>query len=176
MSDLVFLGEEVSLPEMLKTREERVRLQNELLKEHLQSALLVVTMNIPGPIKNSMILQQTFDQMVLAIKDVIPIAKMLERHLKTGSEFYAISPLSAIELKEKMIALEEGSASGRLFDLDVHYWQEGNVSISRQDLGYAPRRCLICQREAKECGRKRRHSVKEMQEKICELLEERTDE
>ncbi|HLQ39550.1 MAG TPA: citrate lyase holo-[acyl-carrier protein] synthase [Tetragenococcus sp.] len=173
MSNQVFLGEEISLAQMLQVREERVRLQNELLNKYPHAALLVATMNIPGPIKTSLLLEQVFDQLMTVIKAEVVIEETVERKLKTGPEFYAVSPLSAVDLKQKMVTLEENHACGRLFDLDIHYWQTGNQSISRSDLGLAARRCLVCQNEAKECGRARRHSVQEMQERICELILEK---
>lgn len=172
MSSQVFLGKSVSLPEMLAVREERARIQHDFLKEYPQAALLMATMNIPGPVKNSKLLTQTFDHMIDKIKEEVTIKEMRQRILKTGSEFYAVVFLPPQELKEKMVSLEEESPVGRLFDLDVHFGLD-NQSISRQEIGYPERKCLICQQPAKECGRARRHSVKEMQEKICQLLLEK---
>ena len=33
------------------------------------------------------------------------------------------------------------------------------------------RKCLICEEQAQECGRSRKHSIEELQEKVEEILE-----
>lgn len=43
--------------------------------------------------------------------------------------------------------------------------------ISRSDLNLASRRCLICEDDAKACGRSRKHSIEEMQAAITQLIE-----
>ena len=56
--------------------------------------------------------------------------------------------------------------------LEIQY-NQGNEelkSLHRGDLGLPPRRCFICQEEAKVCGRNRRHSLEAMQEKITEII------
>lgn len=173
MSEDVFSGSDVSLVEMLDTRERRVQYQEKLLNKYPGATLLLATMNIPGPVKNSATLSRVFSQMVEQIKQELTAYQVFttrEEHLKTGSEFYLVAAISPEALKKKMIDLEENYSYGRLFDLDVHYLTDRLQSISRQDIGLAPRRCLICQRNAKECGRERRHSIAEMQEKIIEII------
>ena len=59
---------------------------------------------------------------------------------------------------------------GRLVDLDVLWGNEELKSLHRGDLGLPPRRCFVCQEEAKVCGRNRRHSLEAMQEKITEII------
>ena len=44
-------------------------------------------------------------------------------------------------------------------------------AISRSDLNLPSRRCLICQEDAKVCGRSRKHSVADMQAAITHLIE-----
>ncbi|GMA07008.1 citrate lyase holo-ACP synthase [Tetragenococcus halophilus subsp. flandriensis] len=174
MSEEVFSGAEVSLGEMLETRERRASHQEALLNKWPDASLLLATMNIPGPVKNSIVLSRVFSQMVTQIKERlanIHVFYNVAYDLKTGPEFYLLADVSPMILKEMMIDLEENFPYGRLFDLDVHYFADGLQSISRQDINLSPRQCLICHREAKECGRQRRHSVEEMQEKIAEIID-----
>ena len=90
----------------------------------------------------------------------------------TGNEFYALFALSPEVLKGQMMTFETEYPLGRLLDLDVVFLKEGKLTgISRQDLGAAPRKCLLCGQEAKACGRSRRHSVAELQEHITTLIE-----
>ena len=44
-------------------------------------------------------------------------------------------------------------------------------SISRSDLDLPSRQCLICEDDAKACGRSRKHSIEEMQAAITHLIE-----
>jgi len=173
MSEEVFSGAEVSLAEMLETRERRVSRQEALLHKWPDASLLLATMNIPGPVKSSVVLSRIFSQMVAQIKKQladIHVLYKVEYDIKTGPEFYLLADVSPMFLKEVMIDLEENFPYGRLFDLDIHYFADSLQSISRQDINLPPRQCLICHREAKECGRQRRHSVEEMQEKIAEII------
>ena len=67
--------------------------------------------------------------------------------------------------------MEEGSDLGRLFDLDVLIPDETfPQSISRSRLGAAPRRCLLCEEDAKACARSRAHTMDQLLEKINEIL------
>jgi len=175
MSEEVFSGAEVALAEMLETRERRASRQEALLHKWPDASLLLATMNIPGPVKNSTVLSRVFSQMVAQIKEKlanIHVFYNVEYDIKTGPEFYLLAEVSPVTLKEMMIDLEENFPYGRLFDLDIHFLDDGLQSISRQDINLPPRQCLICHREAKECGRQRRHSVEEMQEKIAEIIKQ----
>ena len=52
-------GKEISLWEMLEAREERVRLQQALLKRH-GCPVMCFTMNIPGPVKDTPLIRRGF--------------------------------------------------------------------------------------------------------------------
>ena len=64
--------------------------------------------------------------------------------------------------------LEDSVALGRLFDIDVI--QTDGMKISRTDLGFSTRKCLICNQEAFVCSRARTHSVKELLEQECQIM------
>lgn len=171
----IFDGPLVSLEEMLKARENRANIQRQLLSSNKHASLLVVTMNIPGPVKYSSDLAEIFHHMIEEVDDelnqnVILVSRLLE--LPTGMEYYLLIDTPAVELKEIMIELESRHSYGRLFDLDVVVWKDNlPYPISRQDLGYPSRHCLICQEDAKVCGRSRRHDIQELQQKICEIVQ-----
>lgn len=173
--DDLFNGPDISLEEMLESREERAAMQQELLHADNQSSLLCATMNIPGPVKTSVKLEEIFKTITEAIEQeltgISPNANLYWEK-NTGLEYYLLLPLAPQELKSKMVQIEEQHPYGRLVDLDV-LWQEGDKikSISRQELGFAPRRCFICDKDAKECGRSRAHSILEMQQAIAEIVE-----
>lgn len=170
-----FQGVSVSLREMLDAREQRVARQKQMLSQ-TKGTLLCATMNIPGPVKQSPIIEQIFLTIVQQIKQQfseIASQECLFSNLKTGPEYYFHCSLDPILLKQKMVAIEETQPLGRLVDLDVH-WLANNGSIatlSRNDLGLPSRSCLICQKDAKECGRARVHSIQEMQAKIIQIIQ-----
>lgn len=169
-------GIAIGLADMLTAREERAQRQLEILDHTSDRALLSATMNIPGPIKKNQILKQCFDQVMTAIdkalKDDMPEACLYVEE-NTGMEYYLLTSLTPEELKRRMVVIEEEHPYGRIFDLDVLWLEEGQLHmISRTDIGLPKRKCFICQREAKDCARSRRHSVDEMQKKISEIIHE----
>ncbi len=178
--DILFNGEIVCLDDMLRAREIRSYRQYTLLQDHPNQSLLSVTMNIPGAVKSSDLLEKAFLTVVNQIQNslgsqAIGFEKTVFQKTvfqKTGPEYYCLTDLSAQQLKEKMIVIETASPIGRLMDLDVLWWNEGHlVPISRKYLGYEARQCFICSADAKTCGRSRKHTVLEMQEKIAAMLE-----
>lgn len=175
MSKFHLKGETITLIEMLNTREKRVEIQQELLQKHPTCTLLSATMNIPGPVKTNEQLRNAFLTVIKKLNTLFPpeqIVARKHRELKTGSEYYLVLDEIPEELKRKLIDVEETHDYGRLMDLDVVYLK-GQIlySVSRTELNHQPRRCFICEEEAKMCGRQRRHSVAEMQQTISQLIE-----
>ncbi|EOT38980.1 MULTISPECIES: citrate lyase holo-[acyl-carrier protein] synthase [Enterococcus] len=171
-----FQGEVVILPEMLAAREQRVALQQALLAKCPQASLLSATMNIPGPVKNTLALEKVFIALVETIRKELKDFFIIETNYfsrKTGLEFFLLAEISPELLKRKMIAIEEKHPQGRLVDLDVLWLKDQKIqSISRQDIGFPARRCLICNKDAKVCGRARTHTIEEMQTKIINIIEQ----
>jgi len=75
-------------------------------------------------------------------------------------KLYAVKSQDPLFVKKITIHVEETPPLGRLFDIDV-YDKAGN-GIGRAELGYPVRRCLICEKDAKLCGRSRSHTVEEL--------------
>ncbi|MGY3748846.1 citrate lyase holo-[acyl-carrier protein] synthase [Vagococcus acidifermentans] len=163
----------VTLDDMLAAREQRAAIQRQLLQETVHVSLLSATMNIPGPVKNSQKLTDSFLTVIDAVEDQLAehnIICQFSRHERTGPEYYLVLQLPPEMLKKQMVAIEETHPLGRLMDLDV-WWFDGEIKqMSRVDIGFPARRCLICSRDAKECSRSRRHSVAELQDKITEII------
>ena len=67
----------------------------------------------------------------------------------------------------EMIALEEHSPRGRLWDVDV-ITVEGIVD--RQVLGIRPRACLVCSEEAHFCRKMKRHELGEVMRAAWQIL------
>lgn len=167
---------QVTLSEIMLARSNRADKQMALLKENPNCSLISATLNIPGPVKTSPQLVTILEKMAKIIEKNISILghKILYKKfldLKTGPECYIIADFDPTILKENMISIEETELLGRLADIDVLVLRNSQLKIlSRSDLGIPPRRCLICDKEAKICARSRNHSLEELHQKIEEII------
>lgn len=161
-------GEEVSLEEVLNAREERVLIQNKLIQKY-NLPVISFTMNIPGPIKTNKDIRKIFDYGKVKLlekleKANIKILEIKEKKEKTGDELWIVANTKAENLKKITVEIEETEDVGRIFDMDVI---DVNLKkISRKSF----RKCLICDSQAQECGRSRRHSIEELQEKVKNIM------
>jgi holo-ACP synthase len=170
----IFTGEPVNLVEMMTARDLRSQHQQELLGAYPGKTLITITMNIPGPIKNSPEISRVFeDGYAKVVAKMAPIFKEVnDPETKTGREAYIIVENTPKEAKYAMLDVESQTALRSLFDLDVVYQKDGNIrQLSRTQLGFPGRKCFICGNLAKVCARNRVHTVEEMQEKIERMIE-----
>ena len=72
------------------------------------------------------------------------------------------------EAKRLTVELEDTHPLGRLFDADI-ILPEGRP-LSRTELGAPPRRCLLCDREARFCMRNGSHTREELHAKIAQMI------
>ena len=94
----------------------------------------------------------------------IEVFEIKELDENTGNELFISVDSTAEKVKDITVAIEESSQLGRLFDIDV-------IDINFEKLSRKSfRKCLICEAQAQECGRSRKHSVEELQNKIEEIL------
>ena len=102
--DILFNGEIVCLDDMLRAREIRSYRQYTLLQDHPNQSLLSVTMNIPGAVKSSDLLEKAFLTVVNQIQNSLGSQAIgFEKTVfqKTGPEYYCLTDLSAQQLKKK---------------------------------------------------------------------------
>lgn len=93
-------------------------------------------------------------------------ARLVQENI-TGYEGYLVVKADGYQVKKLMIALEE-TKIGRLYDIDV--LEKENTKISRKDLGFPERKCLLCDNPACQCGRSRKHSIEELRKKIYGII------
>ena len=94
----------------------------------------------------------------------IKVLEIQELNENTGNELFISINSLAEKIKNITVAIEESCELGRLFDIDV-------IDINFEKLSRKSfRKCLICEEQAQECGRSRKHSVKELQDKIEKIL------
>lgn len=164
---------EVTLYEMLDARESRVERQQKYLSEYHES-LISFMLNIPGPLKVSDKYFRVFEDGISRIRKKlrekkVNVTEESSRYLVTGYEYYAVVPYDSKELKFWMTEIEEENEQGRLYDIDV--LEENGKKISRTEIGAAPRKCLLCEKEAHLCARSRAHHMEEILAKVEEIVE-----
>ena len=155
------------LAALLASREARRGRVSALLNEYA-ATVVVLTLNIPGADKVPPFAGAVVAEGIRTVTAVCSDSggllhnELLE--LPTGFEWYAVLGDSGAEIKRRMISVEESHPLGRLFDIDVH--AADGTPCGREALDIPPRRCLICERPAHECGRSRRHALAELLEEI----------
>lgn len=163
---------EATLAEVLEFREKKAFLQSDALRDHPGAWLLCLSMNIPGPEKASPSIVRAFRAGLDAIEKAVSDTGSDVFHKITLEEnagqfgLYAVSGTAG--LKSLAITVEEEHPLGRLFDVDVI--SDTGHAVSRTEIGLPPRRCLVCMGDAKACGRSRTHSVRELQNKVYQII------
>lgn len=177
MKNIFTNGEKQDIPAVLANKDHRAAVQRRLVADYPEMTVVAAKLNIPGPIKNNPAIKEFF----------IVGLNQLERQWRqagilfyqkgqwldagTGPERFYLVKAAAPVVKTATTAFEEAGASNRLFDLDVLVKEDGQVRpLSRADSGQPARRCFVCGRPAKECGRSRRHSVAELQAAVNKLI------
>lgn len=171
----VFSGPAVELPQMLDARERRAYTISDLATHAGENGSVVsITLAIPGPVKTSPALRALFKHFYDEVHTTLADCELGEERLTldaaTGPEAQFAVNKPALEVKQLLVPLEEEGKLGRLVDLDVLSGGSSSTGVSRTELGLPQRKCLICDKPSKECGRARAHTVPEMQQAIANIL------
>ena len=166
-------GKDVSMAKILDTRENRVQIQQEMLQKS-PSCLLSFTLNIPGPVKVFPYTKWTYEVGISIILKGISllngvIIEQKEVKKDTGWEAFFALNLHPEDMKAYLLEQEEQHPLGRLFDFDI--LRADGSKLSRQELGFLERTCLLCGNPAFLCGRSRTHSAQELLAKEIEIME-----
>lgn len=170
----IVAGREVDLPDMLDARERRQEVQRAIIGQY-QLPVISFTLNIVGPVKVFPLAVQTFYEGVRLIgaqlnawKLPVQCTRSITAH--TGYEYFWAVDGDLRFIKETLCLLEDSLSFGRLFDIDVI--NTDGQKISRTELGFPVRKCLLCSQDAFVCGRARTHTVKELLDQECRLMAE----
>lgn len=176
MDQLFETGEQQSINAVLQNRDARALRQRYFIKLYPDLTLMVIKLNVPGPIKTNPQIQHIFQigtdqiqQRYLAESASFKVIEAWQR--PTGSEWFVLTDLNPMKAKQLAIAYEDETPLGRLFDIDV-FSTIDQPALSRQALGQPSRRCLICMGPAKVCARSRQHSVSELQHAFSQLCKQ----
>lgn len=168
----------ITLHELLASRDARHATQQKLLAEHSGKTLVCLTVVMPGSVKRNHQSLCATHAAVEAMREAFHLndmsdaereAVLTERDLKTGYEAYLITPLPLLEAKRIAVTIEDTHPLGRLFDIDVI--NSDGIPVARNDIGEKPRRCLVCEHEARYCMRMRWHTQEEIWAKINEMVD-----
>lgn len=155
---------QVTLEQMLSIREQRAEHQQQLLQKHGKT-LVCFCMNIAGPVKTSWLIEMGFTEGCRLLEGGLKVLSMniIYRFIKAtdaGKEAYYVIDADCNQVKRLCCEIEENNTIGRIFDLDV--LDVDGRKISREESGFAPRKCFLCGCPAKNCARSRQHSVEEL--------------
>ncbi len=161
---------EVTLMEMLEARESRALEQQRLLREY-RVPLICFTLNIPGPVKDSPLIRRAFAFGCSALEHRLPksCVRYCASHCAvTGCEAMYAVDMDALSLKTLTTAIEEETALGRLFDMDV-LDARGN-KLDRASAGGGSRDCIVCGAAGRGCASRRSHSIDQLQQAVRQIL------
>ena len=155
------IEEEITLPQVLAAREERVGIQNALLDKY-RAPVVSFTMNMAGPVKRTALSHRAFlwglEQLRLGfVQNRMKVLREITRELPTGDEAYFALDAPAERVKALCVEIEEANRMGRFFDMDV-IGTDGN----KLERG-AERSCIVCGKPGRDCASRRLHTVAELQ-------------
>lgn len=156
---------------ILRGREKRVKIRKEFIKKNKRAvSFLCLSINMPGLDKRNDFAQRLFYDAQKTIyqqlaREKIELLDQLTLTNKAGSVLLLAVELKPKNLKEIMLKIEADHILGRFFDLDVY--NQSNISLSRTDFNYPPRKCFICNDHAKACMRTAKHSQQELENFIA---------
>ncbi len=156
----------VTLEEVLAARELRLKRQCEIRSDHALP-LAAVTLNIPGPVKDGLVLRRLCDYALNSLAAQLPVRESRRYNGLTGPEGYLLFDWPAEEVKAHAVALEEKQSFGRLLDIDV--WNENGEPVSRDEYG-GKRSCFICGGNQVVCRRENKHDENEIQAEVEKRL------
>lgn len=157
--------------QLLESRDARARQQRRLLADYPEQTLLVLTVVIPGAVKRDarsrVIAHAAREAVATRFGADIRYSDLRDRY--TGFEGYFIIDRPMLSVKRAAVEIEQTERLGRLFDLDVV--RPDGTPLSRETVGASPRRCLLCEEEARICMRAHTHSPEELQTYITQLTQ-----
>ena len=159
---------EVTLTEILDAREKRAELQKKLLSEY-EATLISFTMNIAGPVKNSIAIERAYRGGLAELSKLLPDDKILFKHSQSdncGTFAIIVADIDPVDAKALCVSIEEKNPLGRLFDMDVL-----NKDGQKLDRG-TQRLCIVCGKPGRECAAGRLHPVEEIIDVTSKIISE----
>ncbi len=157
---------------ILEDREKRLELIANKLEE-TSNFFVTIKCNICGDnknIKETNVLLEYFKNILLDTFKIISIEKYesndgnfylaeISSQPTFDESFCRISEEKYVSVKRKLIEIEN-SALGRFIDIDL--FTNAEKSISRGDLGFTTRKCILCGDVVNTCFREKRHTLEDV--------------
>lgn len=163
---------EITLEQLLESRDRRWVTEQRLLKAFPGKVLIVLTVVMPGKVKRDVrtaVIARAAEAAVDAFLGP-RVALHYRNDAPTGFEGYWLVDGDARAIKRQMCGIEDFHPLGRLFDIDVI--RPDATPMPRTEVGFEPRRCLLCDHEARWCMRNHTHSQEEIQQRIDAMVRE----
>lgn len=162
---------EITLDKLLASRDRRVEMQQKLREKHPNMTLVCLTVIMPGNVKRNLSSLIVSQAAINALTNCFEgkMVDFITRDLATGFEAYLVTNLSQHEAKLIACEIEDTHELGRLMDIDV--LDADGIPMKREVVGSLPRKCLMCDNEARYCMRNRSHTPQELNAKIQQLVD-----
>lgn len=165
-------GKPVTLAQMLDARDRRAEQQRRLVGEH-GCTLISYTLNMPGQYKTYPLARKAFQTGRSLIESQlcsnhIEIRAVAERESVCGDEALIAVEADGEWVKTLMMAIEQGHALGRLFDIDVI--DSDGSAVKGAAVGRSERRCIVCGGPVWACARSRAHTAEQLALKTAEMI------
>ena len=162
---------EITLDLLLASRDRRVAMQQKLRETYPNLTLVCLTVIMPGNVKRNLSSLITAHAATTSLINRFDgkITDIKINDLPTGYELYMVTSISRNDAKALACDIEDTHPLGRLFDIDV--FDANGIPIKRESVGYAPRKCLLCDNESRYCMRNRSHTPQQLMEKIDSMIE-----
>lgn len=164
-----------SLDDMLSARDRRREWQQRHFEAQPAMTLVVSTVVAPGEHKLTRASDIVAEAMAEALRARFApyIISMVHHVFVSGHEIWLTLTCGKDEAKRAAVEIEDSHALGRLFDIDVILPELR--PLCREDIGTAPRRCLLCDNEARYCMRLRLHTPQDIRDHIENLVKRYAD-
>lgn len=169
----VFDGPAIDLVELMQARETRRLHHESLLRQYPGACLVSITLNTPGPVKDSAVLRQFFSQQVATFLAGLnlPILDQVKLEAISGPETYLVLDQDPLKVKARTLEFEQASPAGRLLDMDVLVLNQDIAQpISRSDIGQNRRTCFLCGQDAKACARQQQHDLQDLRHYMAQVI------
>ena len=126
---------------------------------------------MPGPTKKNESTAKLAPVGVSAIEQAFGEAAVIyasEYDLPTGFEAFFVVSMTEEEAKTIACDIEDNHPLGRLFDIDII--GKNKIPVSREQIGRPPRKCLLCDRNSRDCMRNQTHELSDLLNKIQEMI------
>lgn len=157
------------IDKVLMDRERRYDRILELIGE-FNLPVLCGKINYPGKNKNTMESMKAFSILkeFLSVEFIKKAVFCEKVDGYDGCSMLMVLSESPLAAKNRTVHIEEQHTLGRIFDIDI-YIKDGS-SIGRENINKSPRRCILCNGDARICMKYKNHNLEDVLEKINGLI------